>query len=53
MMLPPLNLHGKCDVSGTYFYVSHSLSFIKGGIFIARHNEVRDELLYLSRLALP
>ena len=44
----PPNLHSKCDGFGTSFDVRHILSCIKGSLVIARHNEVRDKLLYLA-----
>ena len=47
----PLNLQSHCGVCGTYFQVRHSLSCSKGGLDIARLNEARDELLYLSQQA--
>ena len=47
----PLNLHSHCDGCGTAFGVTHTLSCCIGSLVIARHNEIRDELLYLSRRA--
>ena len=47
----PVNLQSHCDRCGTAFRVTHALSCSIGGLVIARHNEIRDELLYLSRRA--
>ena len=41
----PPNLQRNCDGGGTALNVSHTLSCSKGGLVIARHNEVRGELL--------
>ena len=45
----PLNFQKRCDGRGTAFRVTHTLSCIIGGLVIAHHNKIRDELLYLSR----
>ena len=47
----PLNLQSHCNGCGTVFGVTHTLSCSTGGIFIARHNKIRDKLLYLSQRA--
>ena len=44
----PLTSQRHCDGCGTAFAVAHVLSCIIGGLFIARHNEIRVEILYLS-----
>ena len=44
----PLNLHSHFDGCGTAFLVTHTLIFIIGGLVIARHNKIHDEILYLS-----
>ena len=49
--LSPVNLQSHCDGCGTAFGVTHTLICIIGGLFIARHNEIRDEILYLSQRA--
>ena len=45
----PVNLQSHYAGCGTAFGVTHALSCIIGGLVIARHNKIRDELLYLSR----
>ena len=40
-----------CSGFGTALRVTHALSLFTGGLVIARHNEIRDKLLYLSRRA--
>ena len=45
----PLNIHSHCDRCGTAFKVTHIIICSKGGLVIAHHNGVRDELLYLDR----
>ena len=47
----PLNLQIHFDRCGTTFGVIHALSCSTGVLVIARHNEIRDKLLYLSRRA--
>ena len=44
----PVNLKRYCDGSGTAFGVTHALSCYIGSLVIVHHNEIRDELLYLS-----
>ena len=43
-----LNLHIYCDGCDNAFEVCHALSWIKGGLFIARQNEVSEKIFYLS-----
>ena len=47
----PLNLQSHCDGCGTAFGVTHSLSCSIGGLVIARHNKIQENLLYLSQCA--
>ena len=47
----PVNLQSHCDRCDTSFGVTHTLSCIIVGLVIARHNEIREELLYLSLCA--
>ena len=47
----PLNLQSHCDRCGAAFGVTHALSCSTRGLFIARQNEICDELLYLSQRA--
>ena len=47
----PVNLHIYCDKCGTTLGVMNAHSCCIGGLVIARHNKIRDELLYLSRRA--
>ena len=47
----PVNLQSHCDGYGTALGVTHALSCRIGGLIIARHNEICDELLYLYRRA--
>ena len=44
----PVNLQIHFDGRGTAFRVTHALSCSIGDLVIARHNEIRDNLLYLS-----
>ena len=44
----PLSLQSHYYVCDTTFEVCHALSCIKGGLFMERHNEVCDELFYLT-----
>ena len=44
----PANLQSHCAGCGTMFRVMHALSCIIGSLIVARHNEIREELLYLS-----
>ena len=44
----PVNLQSHCDGCGTAFGVTYELSCSIGSLVIARHNEICDELLYLS-----
>ena len=46
--ISPVNLQSHCDRCGTAFVVTHILSCSIGGLVIARHNGIRDKLLYLS-----
>ena len=46
--VPPLNLQSHCNICGTNFKANLTLSCSKGGLVIARHNEVSYELLYLA-----
>ena len=45
----PLNFQKRCDGRGTAFRVTHTLSCIIGGLVIACHKKIREELLYLYR----
>ena len=45
--ISPVNLQSHCDGYGTAFGVTHALICSIGGLFIARHNDIRDKLLYL------
>ena len=47
----PLNLQSHFDGSGTSFGVTHALICSIVGLVIARHNEICDKNLYLSRRA--
>ena len=47
----PLNLQSHCDKCGTSFGVMHTHSYSIGSLVIAHHNEICDELHYLSRRA--
>ena len=49
----PPNLQHKYGCCSQQCFSCHGLSFRHGGIFIACHKEVRDELLYLSQWYLP
>ena len=49
--LSPVNLQSHCDGCATSFGVTHALSCIIGGLVIAGHNKICDELLYLSQCA--
>ena len=55
MMLPPAypNHQRKCNGCCKYFDIRHTVIFSKGGLVIECHNEVNDELLYLSQRAFP
>ena len=44
----PLNLQSHCHGYDTAFEVMHPLSHSTGGIVIARHKKIRDEILYIS-----
>ena len=50
-MLPPSTSRATANRCGTAFDVHHTLSCSKGGMVIARHNEVRDEIIYLAQRA--
>ena len=45
----PLNTHSHCNGCGTEFGATHTLICSSGGLVIARHNKIRDKILYLSR----
>ena len=45
----PLNPQSHCGRCGTDFWVTHSLSCSTDGLVIARHNKIREEILYLDR----
>ena len=47
----PLNPQSHCDRCGTAFGVTHILSYSTGGLGIARHNKISDEILYLPQRA--
>ena len=47
----PLNLQIHCNGCGTALEVRNTLSCSKGGLVIALHNEVREDLLYLAQQA--
>ena len=47
----PLNPHRHSNGCGKPFEVTHTLSCSTGCLVIACHNEIRDELLYLSQRA--
>ena len=49
----PPNLQQKYNIFYNSFSVHHGLNCSRVGLIIARHNEVHDEILYLSRRALP
>ena len=46
--ISPLNLRSHCDGCGTAFGVTHALICSIGRLVIARHNEIRDGIFYLS-----
>ena len=45
----PPNLQKKCGNCMQIFSVHHVLSCPNGGLFIARHNEIRDNIIHLSK----
>ena len=47
----PLNFQSHCGGCGTSFGVVHTLTCSTGGLVIARHNKIRDKLIYLSQIA--
>ena len=49
--ISPLNLQSHCNGCGTAFGVTRAIICSIGGLVIARHNEIRDKLFYLSRHA--
>ena len=49
--LPIQNLPVKCEGCGKINSKEHSLNCRLGGLIIGRHNEIRDELSYLTRIA--
>jgi hypothetical protein len=46
--ITPPDLPLKCDGCDQHFTLQHALSCKKGGLVIFRHNEIRDELVYLA-----
>ena len=44
----PLILQSRCDVCGTAFRLTHTLSWIIGSLVIKRHKEICDKILYIS-----
>ena len=46
--VPPSNPHRKRNGCGTSFNIYHTLSWCKGGLVIARHNKMREKILYLA-----
>jgi hypothetical protein len=46
--ITPPDLPLKCDGCDQHFTMQHALSCKKGGLVIFRHNEIRDELVYLA-----
>ena len=49
----PPNLQIKYDGCSSSFSVRHILICSNGGLLIARNNKLREEILYLSKCALP
>ena len=51
----PDNLYKKCDgyQCDKDFSIQHALTCKKGGLIIQRHNDLRDELIYLFKLFTP
>ena len=49
--ISPLNLQSHCDGFCTAFEVTHALSCSIGGLVIACHKKICDELIYLSQRA--
>ena len=49
----PPKFQNKCDGCLQTFLVCHALSCSNGDIFITRRNEIWDEIIHLSRQALP
>ena len=47
----PVNLQSHCDGRGTVFGVTHALICRIGGLVIARHNQIRDRILYIPQRA--
>ena len=47
--ISPLNFQSHCNICGTAFGVMYTLSCSTGILVITRHNEIRDELLYISQ----
>ena len=47
-MLPPTNPQSNCERYGIDFNVHNKPSCSKGGLVIARHNEVHVKIFYLS-----
>jgi hypothetical protein len=50
--ITPPDLPATCDGCEGKFTLQHALSCKKGGLVIFRHNEIRDELVYLAGKAL-
>ena len=48
----PHKLQKKCDDCLQTFLVRHALRYSNGCLIVARHNEIRDEIIQLSRQAL-
>ena len=46
--LEPLDLTKYCDRCHTRFSISHALDYKKGGLVMARHNELRDRVSDLA-----
>jgi hypothetical protein len=42
--MEPNNLQKSCDGCGAKFSLIHAVTCMKGGLIIARHDEIRDEL---------
>ena len=51
--IDPPNLPARCDGCNAPYLLQHGLTCKTGGLIIARHNEVQDELLALCTKAFP
>ena len=50
-VMPLQNLPTHCDGCNAKCNIDHALNCKKGGLVLARHNEVKDELGFLANLA--